>query len=307
MNIVDYSQTIMSIVHVFAESLSKSEPKDRKENLLRHSMINTIMSYAKEKKYGEVVLCMDSSNNWRKKVFAQYKASRAKGREESDIDFEAVFQFADAFREELRQFFPWKIVRVETAEADDCIAALIYWAEEHDLKSGAALFGGGEQNLSIIRSSDGDFKQLHIGKWVKQYSQIQKKDVKLDKQTYQEFLNEKIVTGDAGDGVPSVLMPDDWFTNDENRSKRAKPVTAKVKARFVAALEGKPHDLTDEELKNLNRNQTMIDLRKCPAELHAEAVRQYQAPREQLFSRTALYQYLLTNQMRNLIGRIEEF
>ena len=54
------------------------------ENMLRHMMLNSIRMYRTKfkKDYGEVVLAIDSGNNWRRNYFPQYKANRRKGRDD---------------------------------------------------------------------------------------------------------------------------------------------------------------------------------------------------------------------------------
>lgn len=58
------------------------------ENMLRHMILNSIRSYKMKfgEKYGELIICSDDRNYWRRKYFPYYKASRRKNREESELD-----------------------------------------------------------------------------------------------------------------------------------------------------------------------------------------------------------------------------
>ena len=64
------------------------------EDLLRHMVLNSIRMYRKKysKEFGEIVVVADGTNNWRKRVFPQYKANRKKSREKSSVDWNEVFR-----------------------------------------------------------------------------------------------------------------------------------------------------------------------------------------------------------------------
>ena len=74
----------------------------------------------------------------------------------------------------------------------------------------------------------------------------------------EEYLNEHIVKGDSSDGVPNVLSPDNTFVD----GLRQKPLSKK---KIVSIVDG---NLPNDEVKrNYQRNETLIDLTKSPAEL----------------------------------------
>ena len=78
------------------------------EGMLRHMMLNSIRMYRTKfkKDYGEVVLAIDSGNNWRRNYFPQYKANRRKGREESEFDWGEAFRILHLVQEEIKENFP---------------------------------------------------------------------------------------------------------------------------------------------------------------------------------------------------------
>ena len=118
------------------------------EDNIRHMVLNSIRSYNSKfsNDYGELVVCCDGSRSWRKDVFPYYKANRKKNREESVLDWKKLFQIIDTIRDELAEHFPYRVLKVDGAEADDIIAVLARRFHE-------------EQPILIV-SGDRDFIQL---------------------------------------------------------------------------------------------------------------------------------------------------
>ena len=186
------------------------------EGLVRHMVLNIIRTHVKNLRgeYGEVILCSDNRKYWRKEFFPFYKAGRKKSREKSDLDWHLIFDMLAKFKAELRENFPYKVIDVEGAEADDIIGTL------------TPLYASTQKIL--ILSSDGDFLQLQ--KWgsnVKQYNPAQKKFVKSDNPISE--LKEKIIRGDKGDGIPNIFSPSDCFVRD----LRQKPITQKMIDKYL--------------------------------------------------------------------------
>ena len=124
MIIIDYSQTIIS--SLMAELNGDTEAK-LEVNLIRHMVINAIRSYHKKYSgdFGDLVIACDSRKYWRKEVFPYYKANRKKVRDNSGYDWNIIFDTINILKAELKEFFPYKLVEVEGAEADDIIATLV--------------------------------------------------------------------------------------------------------------------------------------------------------------------------------------
>ena len=165
MILVDLNQVLLA--GLMAQIASQKGVK-LEEGLIRHMVLNIIRTHLKtfRKEYGEVVLCSDNRKYWRKEFFPFYKAGRKKTREKSDLDWHMIFDMLAKFKQELRDNFPYKVVDVEGAEADDIIGTLVPRHIMHE-------------NLLII-SSDGDFLQLQMYNGrseftVKQYNPAQKK------------------------------------------------------------------------------------------------------------------------------------
>ena len=222
------------------------------EGMLRHMMINSLRMYRSKFKdqYGELVLAIDAGNNWRRNYYPQYKANRKKSRKESDFDWNEAFRILDLVQTEIRQNFPYKVIKIDECEADDVIGTIVANTQEF-----------GQYEDVMIISSDHDFKQLQKFPNVKQFSPLLKKPVVEDNP--RSNLVEKILTGDAGDGVPNVLSHDDVFVNGERQT----PLSRKKKDAII-------EDLAEGELlyaaswyRNYCRNKTLIDLTETPDRL----------------------------------------
>ena len=96
------------------------------EDLLRHFILNSIRSYNVKFKndYGEMIIACDDKNYWRRQIFPYYKANRKKDRDSSDLDWNAIFQSLNKIRDELKEYFPYRVIQIDTAEADDIIGTL---------------------------------------------------------------------------------------------------------------------------------------------------------------------------------------
>jgi len=255
------------------------------EELVRHMVLNTLRYNIKQfrKEYGpEIILACDNRKYWRKEVFPFYKAGRKKAREKSDLDWHLIFDMLAKFKLELKENFPYKVIDVEGAEADDIIGTLVPRHATHE--------------KILILSSDGDFLQLQKYPNVKQYNPSQKKFIISKDPTLE--LKEKIIRGDKGDGIPNIFSPSDCFVRD----LRQKAITQKVLDKFLAEnwLE---YDETDRA--NFIRNQTLIDLSYIPSDVKEKIINTYEeikpAPKSRLLN------YFIDNKLKNLMEVIEEF
>lgn len=255
------------------------------ENLIRHMVLNIIRNHIRNFRgeYGEVVLCCDNRKYWRKEFFPFYKASRKKNREKSDLDWHLIFDILAKLKQELKENFPYKVIDVEGAEADDIIGTLVPIYSPH-------------QKILIL-SSDGDFLQLQMyGENVKQYNPSQKKFIK-SKDPLLE-LKEKIIRGDKGDGIPNIFSPSDCFVRD----LRQKPITQKVIEKYLAENYG---EWEDENAKaGFSRNQALIDLRNIPGDIKQKIINTYEEVKP---AKGKLLNYFIEHKLKNLMEVIEEF
>ena len=154
MIIIDLNQVMISN---FMAQIGNHTNLEVEEGLLRHMILNSIRSYMQKFKseYGEVVIACDDRKYWRREVFPYYKANRKKAREASEIDWTSVFESLNTIRDELKMFFPYRVIQAEGAEADDVIGTLV------------EKFGNTSEKILIL-SGDKDFVQLQTYMNVKQ-------------------------------------------------------------------------------------------------------------------------------------------
>jgi 5'-3' exonuclease len=282
MILIDLNQVLLSglMAQIAGQKNIKLE-----ESLIRHMVLNILRSHVKQFRgeYGEVVLCCDNKKYWRKEFFPFYKAGRKKTREKSDLDWHLIFDILGNLKKELKENFPYKVVDVEGAEADDIIGTL------------TPLYSSNEKVL--ILSSDGDFLQLQQYKNVKQYNPTQKKFVKSENPLLE--LKEKIISGDKGDGIPNVLSPADCFVRD----LRQKPITKNKMQQMLNEAYG---DWEDENARiGFSRNQTLIDLRQIPDDIKNLIIDTYNNTKPS--PRSKLINYFMEKKLKNLMDVIEEF
>lgn len=283
--LVDYNQVMLA--SLFA-GIGNHTDMDVDENLLRHMFLNSIRFNRKKfhKEYGEIVLCVDNKDVWRRDYFPYYKANRKKSRDESDLDWNKLFESIHRIREEITNFFPYKVIYIERCEADDIIATIIH-------EYGTELNMGSEKFL--ILSGDKDFIQLHRYANVDQYNPVQKKWIRNDNPD--KYLQEHILKGDVGDGVPNILSSDNCLALGE----RQRPMTSKRIVTFIKS----PETMDEETRLRFNRNKKMIDLSQVPEEYKTKILEEYSAEKE--IGREHLFNFFVKKKLKNLITDIQDF
>ena len=281
MIIVDLTQVL--IASLMASTRGGQEPIS--EDLVRHIALKSLAMYRKKykNKYGELVLADDSYNVWRKDVFPHYKANRKKSRDKDTKDWGQIFDCITVIREELKYNFPYKYIYISKCEADDIIGTL---CEKY----------GDTENIMII-SGDKDFQQLQRYSKVRQFSPITKKDIKLTQEQALEYLNDHIISGDTGDGVPNCLSQDDVFVSGSRQRPLSKKKRDTIKDPLV---------MNDSEIdRNLSRNRSLIDLTYIPSKYKEQILQEFDnvvvAPRGGLLT------YFINNRLMDLQESIGDF
>jgi hypothetical protein len=265
MILVDLNQIMIGGLMV---QVTKNADKKVDENLVRHLILNTLRFYRNKfyKEYGEFILCCDSKHYWRRDAFPNYKANRKKDRAASDLDWNAIFEFLNRIKQELIDNFPYMVLEVYGAEADDIIAVILKNMPTTNKKD-------------LILSSDKDFIQLHKYRGVSQYSPVTKRFVK--HKNPQAYLYEHIIKGDRSDGVPNVLSPDDSFVEGTRQKTIRKTVIAEI---IELVDQGKDplilHTLIkncskDTWIRNWQRNTLLVSLDSIPDELEMNILENY--------------------------------
>lgn len=279
MILIDYSAVAIS--NVITQKL------DLDENLLRHMILNSIRLHrAKHReKFGEVVLCIDGSNNWRKHAYPQYKFKRKDARKESKMDWSELFRITNMVREEIKENFPYKVVECDECEADDIVGVLCDYTQEF----------GNYEDVMII-SGDKDFAQLQKYNNIHQYSPITRKYIK--EATPRKQLIELVLKGDTADGIPNVLSGDSVFVD----GIRQTPLRQKV----IDQLINDPKCMGEEVYRNYQRNKRLIDLSETPEDVRKKIIYNYEQ-QNKLDNKGKVFPYLVEKRCRRLLEDVKDF
>ena len=297
MILVDYSQVALAAILTFQRELKGTESEVK--NLIRHVTLSTLKSYKKKygKEYGELVICCDGRKYWRKEFFEFYKGMRKSNRDKSDLDWKLIFDTLSEMREDISQHFPYRVMHIDRAEADDIIAVMTQYLQENLLIHEGLVE---EPQKILILSSDKDFKQLQLYPTVKQWSPMQKKYITATKKEIIEHKIEHIVKGDTGDGVPNILSKDDVFMKGE----RQKPMSAKRLQEFFD--NGFTACRNDEERRNWHRNTTLVDFDHIPPDVKESIIVSYISSKPK-GDKMSIMNYLMEHRCRLLLDEIEDF
>jgi len=281
MILIDLNQVLIS--NLMAQTRGKAENLPNKE-MVRHMVINSLRGFNLKFKseYGNnIVLCADAGEPWRRDIYPNYKHARRKGRVDSTTDWDNIFNVITEIKHEIAENFPYVMMYIEKAEADDIIATLVKHINEP----------------IMIISGDKDFIQLQTKTNVKQYSPIQKKFVGegIDPKI---FLHEQIIKGDRSDGIPNILSPDDIFLTKEKQ----RPINKKRLEEWSTADR---IPLGSETSKYYERNKQLIDLSCIPEQLERTIIntyRDYKTP-----NRSKLLPYFMKHKLKSLMENIGDF
>ena len=279
MILVDLNQVLIS--NFMVQTRGAPDVKPNKE-MIRHMVVNSLRGFNVKfkNKYGNMILCADAGNPWRRDAFPNYKYSRRKGRDDSAFDWENIFNIITEIKNEIRDNFPYAVMYIERCEADDIIAILAkYYHQSEPI---------------MIVSGDKDFIQLQRFTNVEQYAPIQKKFLGEDI-VPEQFLMEHIIKGDRSDGIPNILSADDCFVTGEKQ----KPITKKRLEEFSSG------QMDAETKANFERNKKLVDLMQIPGLLENEIINSY---RNYKFNdRSKLLTYFIENKLKSLMENIGDF
>ena len=282
--LVDLNQVLISNLMQHLKQISKTH--EMNEDLIRHMCINTIRANVKQfkSKYTNVVICCDNKKYWRRDFFPFYKSQRKHDREASGLDWNMIFETLNKIRDELKQNFPYKVLDVDGAEADDVIAVLAARLSAH---------GG-----VLILSSDKDFGQLQKYPNVTQYSPILKRFIKIDNP--KSFIREHIIKGDRGDGIPNFLSADNTFAMGERQkvinSKKLQEWITKDATEFCS---------TDVMLRGYKRNQTLVDFDYIPNDIQEKIVKAFDETKPA--TKQEMLNYFIEKGLKVMIESVSDF
>jgi hypothetical protein len=263
---------------------TRGAPIKPEKDMVRHMVINALRGFniKFKEKYGEMVLCSDASDPWRREIFPLYKHKRRKGRDDSATDWKQIFEIISDIKNEIAENFPYKVMYIENAEADDIIATLVSEQKE---------------NVYLIISGDKDFIQLqHYGN-VYQWSPLLKGFIG-EQEDPKKFLHEQIIKGDRADGIPNILSADNVF----EQGIRQKPINTKRLEEW-SNLNNIP--LGSETRKYYERNKKLIDLSMIPENIKSDVINKYKTYK--VVGKDKLLPYFIQNKLKTLMENIGDF
>ncbi len=284
--IVDLSNTLHSTFHAQVRFDKTLQDDNQKYDFWRFLILNQLKYINQKFKPDEIVLAIDSTS-WRKKEYKYYKANRVLAREkQKDFNAEEFYSITDQFIQELTDNFPYKVIKVSGAEADDIIGTLANKLSQQ----------------IIIVSRDKDFKQLLKKPNVKLFDPILK-EFKEEKDPY-NFLIDHILRGDSSDGIPNMLSDDNVFVNSDKRQKR---ITKKV-VESVNELGIEEYAIVNGLVENYERNKLLVELsdETIPKDIWNETVYEYnqQKPKG---SYLKVLQFLRKHKIKSLVDSVDSF
>ena len=283
MILVDMNQVTLSNLMVQLGGSKNVEP-----DFVRHMVLNSLRSYRSkfQGEFGELVLCYDNKTNWRREYFPNYKHSRRKGRKESKLDWNNIFDTLHMIKSELTEFFPYKVLEVNNAEADDIIASVVFHVASEPKN----------YEKVLILSSDKDFIQLHNDR-IKQYNPVLNKFVGQGENP-SLYIREHILKGDRSDGIPNVLSDDNVFIE----GRRQRPLSKKKIETWCNEI---VPTFNEEEQKNYDRNRKLIDLSCLPKEIEDKINNEFNDVK--VATRDKILGYFINKKLKTLIESIDEF
>jgi len=296
--LVDFSQTVISSVVVHSKDLKSG---DDAKDLIKHIILNQLLGL-KKRFGGELVICCDSKTYWRKEIFEHYKGHRkhTKNKGKDILDWALLYKTMDEIKVELRDNFPYKILEVNRAEADDIFGTLVNYYQTNELITNGLIE---EPNTVVLVSTDCDFIQLLKYKNVKVWNNVKKSFISTKNPTH--ALIEHICTGDTGDNLPNIVTPDSWAADRSNNiSTRANPFPSSRLSDFFE--KGYSACKNETEQRNWKRNEVLIDLSKIPKEINDAIIEQY-INHEVQGSKKRIFDYLQSKRMKLLLSSATDF
>lgn len=275
MIILDFNQIALNSIQKY-----NSYNKNLSENIIKHLVLNDIRFYNHKFKnqFKSLIIAADDKSYWRKTIFPFYKCKRKLNRENSNLDWNLIFNSLDSLKLDIKNNFYYKFLQVNNAEADDIIATLTknYQSQE---------------NILIV-SSDKDFKQLH-NQNVKQFSP--NLNAFISEKNPQLFLKTEIIKGQSKDSIPNILSPDSHIAN----SIRQKPITKKILNHYLE------QNLYESNDPFIIRNINLLDFNFIPENIQNDILTQFNTKNTN--KKSMILDYLIKNKLNNLITNLDEF
>lgn len=285
MILVDFSSVLMANVFGLIKHMKSNEFN---EEFFRKLTINSLLNFNKKfkEKYGEIIVACDGKDTWRKQYMPHYK-HRRKFKQNDQLDWKTIRETFDKLIVELATYFPYRVIMINEAEADDVIGTLI-----HSIQI--------PHNNELIISTDKDMVQLLKFDDVKIYNPRTNMTV-----TYSDpnaFLIEQIIKGDLADDIPNMLSISDCFVH----GIRQKTLRKDKLQQYIEDVQTGKHLLWNESvLARYKENELMIDLSLVPESIQMSIIDKYNEQAGK--TRKVLYQYFMKNQLTEEMTELQYY
>jgi hypothetical protein len=292
--LVDFSSMLITKCTGFSAEFTRGQSVIKMNQIARHVFLDSMLEVHKKwsDKCGEIVICADDENYWRKDIFPNYKASRKATKEASKTDWDSIKAIRTDLEAELREVFPWKVVKADHAEADDVVGVIVKYHNTNDLKL-LGMMEAPQKCLAI--SSDHDYLQLYRYKHYAQWCPRKKIILPKPEST---FLLEKILRGDSGDGICNVMSHPDSLVNGIKQTSCTN--------KFVEAALKAPRDLPPEIMKRLVENRNLIDFDCIPKNISESIIHEYTSANP-VKDKTKIFQYCVDRRLKQITEKVSQF
>lgn len=273
--LIDFSSLAISTALAYA---GQEKVKCVPEGMLRHLVLTSILRVRRlfKNEYPELVVACDADHYWRKDVFPYYKAHRQGDRDNSEFDWDRLHKSLDSLIQEIKHVFPFKVLLVDKAEADDIIG-VITSQYKHPM---------------MIYAKDGDYHQCLMSPNVKLFNPFTQKLV--PKGDVEKLLLEKIIRGDSGDGIPNILSVPNSFVDKIRQSQMTQ--------KRLDAFMSNPEELKDNE--RFKQNEELISFSKIPSDLIKEIIKAYEQAPINSNDKMKVFTYLTQESLSRIGGRL---
>lgn len=201
----------------------------------------------------EIILAVDAKTSWRKLYFQRYKEDRRGKRDKSEVDWDAFFAKFEQFQKEIKNYLPFKVIKVNHAEADDIIG----------------IISSNNSKDYIIISNDEDYIQC-LSENVKVYNPMKKEYVVYEAGP-EDFIIRKSLLGQAKDCIFNIKTPLD-------HPKGVRKPGFGEKALEKVMSEGYEVWLEKNNLKErFEFNRNLIDFNRIPNTIRARVLNEYKS------------------------------
>lgn len=285
--LLDLSNVAWATFHSSIQNDKTIFTDEDKLRLWKHFMLTSIIKIRSKHKPDEFIICVDSKS-WRYKYFRFYKARRNLRHKKSGAEYQYFINGLNEFVNDLEVYFPYKVVKVNWAEADDIIAVLV-----HELAD--------KRDEIIIASRDKDFKQL-LRSNVRLWDTVDHEYKTCEDP--KEYLIRHVLMGDAGDDIPNVRSDDDVFITEGKRQKPCGPKA--IDKIFQEGIE--EYIRSNNLIENFKRNRRLIMLKRpaIPEKIWNRIIDEYNNKTNREVDYMTIVKYLGKNKLKQLSSQIDK-